>query len=162
VNQTVMASGFDMRAEETGKSPTKNGLAWAKKIGALLVLLSIPLFLVTTPALAEWTQFGKNSDGDQFFVDISSVKRGAKPRGWFMLTLMKPTSSGNFSFKHLFEADCGQDRIRILAYRAYELPMGGGSPSASSDQADGWVFADPGSTNEITLEILCGKRSVIR
>lgn len=127
-----------------------------------ILLLPLLSFLISPSALAEWTRFGKNSDGDQFFVDVSSLKRGAKPRGWFMLTLMKPTSSGNFSFKHLFEADCAQDRIRILAYRAYELPMGGGSPSASSDQADGWVFADPGSTNEITLEILCGKRSVIR
>jgi hypothetical protein len=157
-----MASGFDIRAEETGRSPTKNGLTWAKKTGAILVLLSIPFLLVSPPALAEWTQFGKNSDGDQFFVDISSVKRGVKPRGWFMLTLMKPSSSGNFSFKHLFEADCAQGRIRILAYRAYELPMGNGSPSASSDQADGWVFADPGSTNEVTLGILCGNRSLIR
>jgi len=73
---------------------------------AAIVFLLAMLSAVAAPAAAEWTFIGENDTDDQFFVDLSTLKKGARPRAWFLTNYPARTEYGDLSSKILYEADC--------------------------------------------------------
>lgn len=118
---------------------------------AAIVFLLMSLSAVATPAAAaEWTFIAENDIGDQFFIDLSTLKKGARPRAWFMTSYSARTKHGDMSSKTLREADCNEGKIRYLAARFYLEPMGAGAPLKMIDQPQEWEYVTP---NTITAEI---------
>jgi hypothetical protein len=99
-----------------------------------IVFLLMSLSAVATPAAAEWTFITGNDIGDQFFIDLSTLKKGARPRAWVMTSYSARTKHGDTSSKTLREADCSEGKIRYLAARFYLEPMGAGAPLKMIDQ----------------------------
>lgn len=120
------------------------------------IFLFAMLSAVATPAAAaEWTFIGKNSGGDQYFIDLATLKKGARPRAWFMTNYAERTELGDLSDKILREADCGAEKTRFLASRFYTEPMGGGIPSGTNDKPREWTYVTPGGVDEEIFRILC-------
>lgn len=118
-------------------------------------MLSLTLCLVSAPAAAEWTFIGVNTIGDQFFVDLATLKKGARPRAWTMVNYFARSKYGDLSNKSLREIDCSEDKMRFLADRFYTEPMGGGAPSSASDQPSEWSYLTPNSMNEEMARTIC-------
>lgn len=122
---------------------------------AAIVFLLAMLSAVATPASAEWKLIAENNLGDQFFVDLATLKKGTRPRAWFMTNYSARTKFGDLSSITLREADCSEEKIRYLAGRFYTEPMGGGALSGSSDQPQEWGYVSPSSIEKEMLRILC-------
>jgi hypothetical protein len=122
---------------------------------AAIVFLLAMLSAVATPAAAEWTFIVENGSGDQFFIDLATLKKGARPRAWVLTNSSTSTKYGDLSSKMLYEADCREERIRVLAGRFYTEPMGAGPPSTSGDQPQEWGYVTPNSAEERIAHILC-------
>lgn len=82
---------------------------------AAIIFLLAMLSAVAKPAAAEWTFFGETGSGDQYFVDLSTLKKGARPRAWFMTNYSAGTEEGVLSDKILREADCSEEKIRLCS-----------------------------------------------
>lgn len=121
---------------------------------AAIVFLLAMLSAVATPAAAEWTPIGENAGG-QFFIDLATLKKGARPRAWVLTNYSTSSKYGDLSSKTLYEADCREERIRVLAGRFYTEPMGAGPPSTSGDQPQEWGYVTPNSAEERIAHILC-------
>jgi hypothetical protein len=122
---------------------------------AAIVFVLAMLSAVATPAAAEWTFIGENTGGDQFFIDLSTLKKGARPRAWFLTNYPTRTKQGVLSSKILREADCREEKIRILAARFYSTPMGMGDLMGSSDEATEWTYATPNTMEEEYARTMC-------
>jgi hypothetical protein len=122
---------------------------------AAVICLMVILYAVATPADAGWTFIAENGSGDQFFIDLATFKKGARPRGWTLGNYAVRTEFGDLSHKRLLEADCSEGKIRTLAARFYTEPMGGGVPSTSNDLPSDWYYVTPGTITEEIARILC-------
>jgi hypothetical protein len=122
---------------------------------AAIVFLLMSLSAVTTPAAAEWTPIGENTRGTRYFIDLATFKKGARPRAWFLTNYSERTKGGDLSDKSLREADCREERIRILADRYYTEPMGEGPLRVAYDHPGEWIYVTPKSMDEEMLRILC-------
>lgn len=112
---------------------------------------------VSAPAAAEWTSFGKNKGGDEFFIDLATVKKGARARAWLMTNYDTPLAGRAWSSKVYYEVDCDQERVRDLAARYYGTAMAEGKLLESSDSPSEWKYADPQSFRESLVYFLCNK-----
>jgi hypothetical protein len=121
-------------------------------------IISLALCLVSVPAAAEWTSVVKSIDGNELFFDPATLKKGARPRAWFMLNYAKPTELGVSSSVTLREADCSEDKTRPISWRFYVGPMGGGNLFFSDNAPGEWDYASPGSMTAELIKILCGRR----
>jgi hypothetical protein len=122
---------------------------------AAIVFLLAMLSAVATPASAGWTFIGENNTGDQFFIDLSTLKKGARPRAWFMSNYSAKTKQGVLSSKILREADCREEKIRVLAARFYSTPMGTGDLMFSIDESQEWTYVTPNTVEEEYARTLC-------
>jgi hypothetical protein len=122
---------------------------------AAIVFLLVSLSAVATPVAAEWTYITENDIGDQFFIDLSTFKNGARPRAWFMTSYSAKTKLGNMSSKTLREADCSEGKIRYLAARFYTEPMGAGALTSMIDQSQDWEYVTPNTITEEIARFLC-------
>jgi hypothetical protein len=121
---------------------------------ASITFLLVMLSAVATPASAEWTEIGKNQAGTQYFIDLTTLKKSARPRAWVMASFSKRSELGIFSAKTLDEIDCSEGKIRALARRYYTEPMGGGTVE-SDDRLGEWRYVTPNSAEEHIASILC-------
>jgi hypothetical protein len=122
---------------------------------AAIIFLLAMLSAVATPAAAEWTPIGENTGGDQIFIDYTTFKTGARPRAWTMWSYAKIDEFGDFSNKSLIEADCSEEKIRVLAVRFYTDPKGAGAPSTIVDKPREWKYVTPNSAYAAIARILC-------
>jgi hypothetical protein len=122
---------------------------------AAIVFLLVSVSAVTTPAAVGWTFIGKNTIGDQYFIDLATLKKGAMSRAWFLTNYAARTKYGDLSSKVLREADCREEKTRILAIRLYTEPMGAGDLSGASDQPLDWSYMTPDSMEESFVRIMC-------
>lgn len=124
------------------------------KATALFLLMC--LAAVATPAAAEWTPIGENTGGDQYFIDLATLKKGTRPRAWFMTNYPERSKNGVISNTALREVDCREEKIRILAGRLYTEPMGRGTLSGSFDQPGEWGYVTPNTMEAAIARIMCG------
>jgi len=122
---------------------------------AAIVFLLAMLSAVAKPAAAEWTLISESTSGAQFFIDLATLKKGARPRVWFLVNYPARTKRGHVSGKSLREVDCREEKIRILADRYYTEPMGSGVPTVSSDQPGEWEYVTPDSVETAVVRLLC-------
>jgi len=134
------------------KRTTKKGCL---KMRAAIVFLLATLSSVATPAAVEWTWVAESPFGYQYFIDFSTLKKGARPKAWFLTNYSARNEFGDLSSKTLNEADCGEVKIRTIASRHYKEPDGTGTPSSVNYQPREWGFVTPNTPLEVMVRVLC-------
>jgi len=113
------------------------------------------LSAVATPASAGWTFITENISGDRYFVDLATLKKGARPRAWILTNYSARTKQGVLSSILRKEVDCREEKIRVLAARFYSTPMGTGDVMYSTDESTEWTHVTPNTIEEEYARTMC-------
>ena len=126
-----------------------------KKLLLIFTLLFSTL-MFSTPSYGEWTKVGKSPNGNTFYVDFERIrKHGGYVYFWELGDFLK-LESGYLSYKMYHQGDCKLFRFKYLSDSYYKEPMGGGTPSASSNVVDkNWTYPPPNSSDETILKSVC-------
>ena len=114
-----------------------------------LTSLSVLFFSVCTSLChAEWTEI--HADNEMlYYYDLSTRLAGSKPRISALRSFRQPTAHGDQSAKLLYEADCTNQKIRMMSGIYTKNKTGDGEVSGMIN-SNGWM--DPSS--RIVLEKL--------
>ena len=104
--------------------------------------------LYTALCHAEWTEFHADND-ILYYYDLSTRLAGPKPRISALRSFRQPTAHGDQSAKLLYEADCTNQKIRLMSGVYTKNKTGDGEVSGMIN-SNGWM--DPSS--RIVLEKL--------
>ena len=122
----------------------------------LVLLFSI---LISINSYGEWTFITTNDRGDNYFVDLDTIK---KQEGdvyyWELLDFAIPLMDITYSSKSYIVTDCNLNLFRYKYLRDifYSQPMLKGSIVHSSDIPDTeWRFNSPESTGVAELKRVC-------
>ena len=109
--------------------------------------LSVLFFSVCTSLChAEWTEI--HADNEMlYYYDLSTRLAGSKPRISALRSFRQPTTHGDQSAKLLYEADCTNQKIRMMSGIYTKNKTGDGEVSGMIN-SNGWM--DPSS--RIVLE----------
>ena len=127
----------------------------------LLILL---LLLVSTSVFAEWIRYASNTDGDMtVYADFGTIKKkGNKVKMWSLYdekTVKKWGNTNHLSTIQHYEYDCEEGTKRMLDIYWYSGNMRQGEVVFSlkniKEEAESII---PGSIDEISLKIACGKK----
>ena len=108
------------------------------------------LLLTVCTALchAEWTEFHADNE-TLYYYDLSTRLAGPKPRISALRSFLQPTAHGDQSAKLLYEADCSNQKIRLMSGVYTKNKTGDGEVSGMIN-SNGWM--DPSS--RVVLEKL--------
>nr|ABZ08246.1 hypothetical protein ALOHA_HF4000APKG2J17ctg1g53 [uncultured marine microorganism HF4000_APKG2J17] len=126
-------------------------------IRTLLTVLFLTVF--STPVFADWTKVGVNEVRNNFttyYVDFERIKKhDGYVYYWELMDMLKPKST-YLSLKLYKQGDCKLFRYKILSASGHKEPMGGGTPSTSSNEPEKkWRYPPPNSANESVLKSVC-------
>jgi hypothetical protein len=118
----------------------------------LVVMASCILFLISSAAEgSEWMYFMQNNEGDNYYVDLESIKHSASDT----VRLQKKTEPANPSeYVYLVsdvELDCKGGRIRVLKETAYEK----NGKDAIAEKNSAWQNAGADNIDELLMEFIC-------
>ena len=121
------------------------------------LLTVLVLSLLSTPVFADWTKVTENVSGDTIYVDFERIrKQGGYVYWWDLTDLVKPTKYRDLFWKVYNQGDCQMFRFKYLSDSYYKEPMGGGTPSISSNTPDKeWNYPSPNSVDETLLKSVC-------
>jgi len=109
-------------------------------------------------AANNWTLVTNSSVGDEFYVDVSTIRReGDERRFWTVLNFKTPLSSGARSTRMFREVDCRLERGRILQTASFRGPMVTGEMVSSNLQGESWEFIAPGTVASTELRFVCAR-----
>ena len=131
--------------------------AWDAQHVWMRSLLLTALVLLTAPsAFAEWRQYGSNSQGTVFYIDIASLQKdGNFRRVWELQDFKVPTLNA-LSVSVLMEYDCSSKRNRALAMSAFSGHMAVGRLVRYARlKNDEWNSVRPDSVFANALLIVC-------
>lgn len=120
-------------------------------------MLAVVLSMACLPAFAEWSLLDVSADGDKWFIDFDTLRKGKTPRAWVMKSAPQVDKFGNMSSIALQEADCAEWKTRVLALHGYTQKFGEGASSFSINTPGEWVYPIPGSIFDYVLKTLCAK-----
>ena len=126
------------------------------KILTILLTLTFTV-MFSSPSFADWKKVSESVDGDTFYVDFERIRKHDGYVYWWELgDYLKPDELGDLSSKTYKQGDCKLFRYKFLSGSFYTEPMGGGTPSASSNEPDKeWRYPPPNSSIEFILKSVC-------
>jgi len=116
---------------------------------------------------AEWVAIEKDylSPGLQtVYIDPDSIRReGNLVTLWQLINFkwMQGSARGPARFmstKTYKQFDCGEKRVRLLAYTDFSHQMGTGIPTNGYVDSDIWIPVEPDSMNQALWEVACENR----
>jgi hypothetical protein len=120
-------------------------------------LIAIGLVVVSTSAWAEWTEVFTTVSGVVFYVDLSTLKTGQRPRIWIFSRYPKVSSkTGVGSARQLVEGDCAEGRIRGL-YLTLFSDRDGDKVDDVIAEPEKWSYPAPQTVEYTLFKIMCGK-----
>ena len=124
-----------------------------KKLITTLTLL----LMFSSPSYAEWTKVSRGVSENTYYVDFDRMRKvDGYVYYWFLLDLLKPDYSGDFSYKAYRQGDCKLFRIKKLSNSYHTQPMGEGTPSIISNKPDAeWEYPIPSSVDGFFLNTVC-------
>jgi len=114
------------------------------------------LLALAGPSHATWERLDQ-SGGDTFYLDKTTLKKGARPRIWVLADFSEKDKSRYRSEKTYWEADCKEGLIRILTTISHSEKMGMGFSTQNSKPRQ-WDFPPPNTIKEAIFISLCGKK----
>lgn len=107
---------------------------------------------------SNWTLVTSSSVGDEFYVDVSTIRRqGDERRFWTVLNFKTPLSSGARSTRMFREVDCRLERGRVILTTSFRGPMVTGELVGSNLQGGAWEFIAPGTVASTELRFVCAR-----
>ena len=99
---------------------------------------------------------GDNAIGDNYYVEIDTIKEHNGYVYWWVLTnRLKPNEFGDMSVKGYFQGDCGTNRYKSLSFIFYKQPMGEDEVERVKPPNDEWEYPTPDSTGHALLSWAC-------
>ena len=127
-----------------------------KKLSTLITILFS--MTVTFPSYGDWISMGKNSRGDNYYLDLKNIrKNGGYFYFWDMVNYLKPNKWGTWSSKTYYELDCNKFRYKILSDINYKQPMGSGSNSSYNVPQKNWSYPPPNSMSHYIKNKVCSQ-----
>ena len=124
----------------------------------LTILLALVITVIfSSTSFAEWKKVSEDVNGTTIYVDFERIrKQGGYVYWWDLTDLAKPTKYRDLSWKVYNQGDCQMFRFKYLSDSYYKEPMGGGTPSISSNTPDKeWNYPSPNSVDETLLKSVC-------
>jgi hypothetical protein len=121
------------------------------------------LAVVSTSALAEWTEVEKNnSEGITRYVDVTTIQRNKNKVRMVNLidyqTKREALDDRFLSIKVVQEYDCNEVKKRVLAFNTYSGNMGKGEVLYRDTSPNEWkIVSSPGSIGLTLWETACIK-----
>ena len=127
-----------------------------KKLLLIFTLLFSVTFSLKSYADFNWEYMGKNVNGHKYYIDLSSAKiLGASRFYYRMRDFLRPDKEGQLSSKIYIEVNCDNLSDRYLQHTWFKEPMGNGTPSNSSNDANQWEADIAGSIGSIINKYVC-------
>ena len=114
------------------------------------------LLLLTSQALAGWTQVSKSIEGDIFYADFDRIKRHNGYTYYYMLGDYLTPKVGDLSVQYYRQVDCKSYRFRTISHVFYKQSMGQGTGQAYNESGD-WETTKKGSINHIVNKMICNR-----
>ena len=123
------------------------------KILTLILALTFSV-MFSSPSYAEWTGAVIEKGGDTYYVDFERIRKHDGYLYWWNLRdYLRPTKTGDLSYKTYTQGDCKMFRFKILVQSLHIQPMGRGTPSASSNKPEKeWSYPPPNTAIETILK----------
>ena len=124
-----------------------------------ILIVSIFLYIFSIAncfAEYNWKKITTTSQGDNYYVDMSSIKRSGD--NVFFLKLrdyLKPDKWNDLSNVIYHEVNCVNLDFKFIKDFYYTLPMGNGKPSDINNKVSGWEKTPKDSTGEIIFRFVC-------
>lgn len=118
-------------------------------------LVGLMLLLCASSSWAEWVYIARWESGVTYYDPTTIRLRGNMRRAWLLLDRDAVGPSGELSQMDLFEYDCTEERVRLLAARFYANHMGNGSTVEEMPESLNWVYIAPRTPGEAVLKLLC-------
>ena len=125
------------------------------------LLLVTLLFLSSGPAYAEWVAMGTSTteDGNTLYADPDTIRRkGEMVKMWQLYDLKTAITVAGTSVLSTMvqnEFDCGEERIRLLAFVHFSGNMGRGKMVYEEAIEQKWKPVSPGGFNQLGLQAAC-------
>ena len=126
------------------------------------LLLTLMLALVSTGAMAEWTQVSVNDVFTQY-ADFTTIRKtGDRVEMWELLDY-KSEQKGVSGAKYLSEKahkeyGCKEEQVRVLAISGFSKRMGDGKVVNSVREPTKWEPVQPTSVSDFLLVKACSKK----
>jgi hypothetical protein len=124
----------------------------------LIFTLLFSTVFFSSPSYAKWTKVVE-VQGNTFYVDFDKIKKNnGYVYFWQLVDLSKPTKQGVLSDKSYLQGSCKLLQFKSLSFSSYKKPMGGETPSESSNEPDKkWIKTPPNSAIETILKSVCSR-----
>ena len=121
-----------------------------------LLLTFLLSLMFSSPSYSAWMKFGESVRGNTFYVDFERIRKvDGYVYYWILTDLLKPTKSGDLSFKIYYQGDCKLFRYKYLSYSFHKEPMGGGTGRVDNVSDKNWQYPPPNSNIELALKSVC-------
>jgi len=109
-----------------------------------------------------WHLVSDNSNGDEFYLDMQSIKqKDGLVYYWILVNYDKPMD-GFSSAKIFKEGDCSLKRDKTLTMMSYKEPMGEGSDfKTETPRNPEWIYNRPSSGGLFLMEYACNADEII-
>ena len=107
---------------------------------------------------ANW-EFVSKSIGNTSYIDRTSIKKGIKPKAWFLMDYSEPSKYNDFSHIEYIEANCKEGTLRIIKVATFNGNMGNGEATFINNPKNQIDYPVPGSVNESFFTALCVSKS---
>ena len=123
----------------------------------LLLASTLTLSLIfSAGSWAEWTEVVESANGKKTYVDFDRIRN---VKGlvyyWAVRDNLEPDATGTMSAKVYLKADCETLREMKLSFSYYKLPMAEGTAENTFTPDPQWLYAQPDSVGEATLQAVC-------
>ena len=128
----------------------------------LKIKLLCVLFFSICSALchAEWTEIHADNE-TLYYYDLTTRLAGPKPRISALRSFRQPTVHGDQSAKLLYEADCTNQKIRLMSGVYTKNKTGDGEVSGMIN-SNGWMDPSSRVVLEKLFAALCDRDSLVR
>ncbi len=125
------------------------------------LILMIFMLILSSNALAEWSQFANNADKSMFvYVKLPKVVGPLyRVKMWVLSDFNASQRFSSFEYKSItaqWEFDCKEEKSRLLYAAYFNKNMSKGNTVAIDQNTSKWSPASPGSINEGLWKFACG------
>jgi hypothetical protein len=130
--------------------------AWSKSGGKSPVCYTTE---DVTKSFDEWFWVSSNIKGNNYYIDISSIKKlGVYVYYWELDDLESPisTNSGSiYSAKKRVQVNCNDESTRITTVHYYMGNLGGGEFWGTDNKTSDWFYPPPRTSFHTLMEYVC-------
>ena len=116
------------------------------------------LLIISLNTHAEWKFHNSSSQGDSFYIHMSSITHDEKyVNFWYLKSYLIPNKFGDFSAVVNVKGDCVSLKLKYLVHVWYPEPMGKGLGQQSNSESE-WESPTTDSVGIDLLSVACNHK----